>query len=168
MKIIILNCFVILILAFPFSVINAYDNLYLIATITGEKVGDQVGGVEWVGDVNADGFDDVLINWIRGSWSYFSLYYGGAPFDTVADTKLTQGRASGAGDVNTDGYNDILVEKLKSPQEDPYDGRLYVYFGGPDNLTLSNFEFADDYRFCPAAVGKVGGIGDVKDRKSVV
>jgi hypothetical protein len=79
MKTIIQNFVLIVILVCSFSALNAQNGLHLMATIIGEEIGDRVGGVEWVGDVNGDGFDDVLINTIRGSWTYYSLYHGGAP-----------------------------------------------------------------------------------------
>ncbi|MFC1794890.1 VCBS repeat-containing protein [Planctomycetota bacterium] len=71
------------------------------------------------GDVNNDGYEDVLVtalgydNW-RGR-AY--LYYGGNPMDTTADLIL-EGENTGdwfgrsaciGGDVNGDGYNDLMI-----------------------------------------------------------
>ena len=89
------------------------------------------------GDVNGDGFEDILVGGARESGGA-ALYLGGPEADSIPDLVLpvqgdpTLSRAfgfwvSGGGDVNGDGYSDFAVS-------DPYDlgwyGAVYVYFGG--------------------------------------
>jgi hypothetical protein len=84
--------------------------------ISGAEFGCSVSGA---GDVNNDGYDDVIV----GARTYSSntgrayIYYGGSSMDGAADIMMT-GEASGnyfgnsvsgAGDVNNDGYDDVIV-----------------------------------------------------------
>src|SRR5580765_5080903 len=67
----------------------------------GEHTGDEFGhSVAWVGDVNGDGFDDVLLGAFRypeiASVGQAYLYFGGPATDSVADLIITP-PASGSG-----------------------------------------------------------------------
>ena len=107
------------------------------------------------GDVNHDGFDDVVIGQSEYSGAYYLqgrtyLFYGCAPAASdptcigglratpwfvdgaAARTRLGMG-ASGAGDVNHDGYDDLLVGAFGFPN-DSFRGAAYVYYGS--NLGL--------------------------------
>ncbi|MBK9225474.1 MAG: FG-GAP repeat protein [Ignavibacteria bacterium] len=90
------------------------------------------------GDVNGDGFADILIGAYAMTASTGSsyLYYGGASMDSIADVTFT-GEASNnffgqmtasAGDVNGDGYSDFLIG---APLYSTSRGRAYLYYGGP-------------------------------------
>ncbi len=78
--------------------------------------------VSTAGDVNGDGYDDVIVgaknNDKAGSNSGAAyVFYGGYYMDSVYDARMTGesaddlfgGSVSGAGDVNGDGYDDVLV-----------------------------------------------------------
>ncbi|MFO0973383.1 MAG: FG-GAP-like repeat-containing protein [Phycisphaerae bacterium] len=100
--------------------------------------------VAGVGDVNRDGYDDVLIGarQFSGAASFVGaayLYLGSArglatqPAWTTVGTQagaLLGAVVSGAGDVNADGYTDLLVA-APSFDSGPVDvGRVWLYLGG--------------------------------------
>ncbi|NOX19613.1 MAG: hypothetical protein GXO87_15200 [Chlorobi bacterium] len=107
-------------------------------TMTGESANDYFGGtVSSAGDVNGDGYDDVIV----GAHQYNSntgrayLYYGGSSMNNVADVTMDGAAvdddfglsAAGCGDVNGDGYNDYIIG---SPYSNGYTGTAYLYYGG--------------------------------------
>ncbi|MBS1517960.1 MAG: FG-GAP repeat protein [Bacteroidetes bacterium] len=93
--------------------------------------------VSSAGDVNGDGYSDVII----GAYGYNSnagrayIYYGGAPMNNVADVIMSGEAAdnvfgysvSSAGDVNGDGYSDVIVGAYARFS---LSGAAYIYFGG--------------------------------------
>ena len=113
----------------------------------GELFGVSVLGA---GDVNHDGFDDVIIgahfnSELANRAGRAAIYFGGSPMDTIADVVMYGENAldyfgisvSSAGDVNHDGYDDAIVGAYKydSPSMDNV-GKVYIFFGGEsmDNL----------------------------------
>jgi hypothetical protein len=107
----------------------------------GENFGDVFGSsVAWVGDVNGDGYDDLLI----GAFHYPEttsigqayLYFGGPALDAVADLVIPAPAGGGglfgasvapAGDFNGDGYPDFIIGAPQAGSE----GRAFIYYGGP-------------------------------------
>jgi hypothetical protein len=92
--------------------------------------------IDGVGDVNHDGFDDLLIG-CSGFGNYTGrtyLYLGSASPDTVADAMYTGQNTgdqfgesvSGAGDINGDGYDDFLIG---SKAHNSSAGRIAICFG---------------------------------------
>jgi len=82
----------------------------------GSAIMDNIADISWIGggvvssagDVNGDGYSDVI--------SGANLFFGGAIMDTIADAIFTD-NANSAGDVNGDGFSDIII-------------RANIYFGG--------------------------------------
>src|SRR5262245_53856507 len=90
---------------------------------TGEHTGDEFGrSVTWVGDVDGDGYDDVLVGAFRypeiQSVGQAYLYFGGASMDSVADLVITPppggagwfgSSVASAGDFNGDGHPAFII-----------------------------------------------------------
>lgn len=146
-------------------------------TFRAESAGQIFGvSVAGAGDVNGDGYDDVVV----GSWRYASetgrayVYYGGPLPDAVPDLVFT-GEAfnsqlglsvSSAGDFNGDGYPDLLVGAPNIAASRP--GRAYIYYGGPHadsapDIRLSGGEVDDYFGLSVASAGDVNqdGYADV-------
>ncbi|MFA6027754.1 MAG: integrin alpha, partial [Patescibacteria group bacterium] len=113
------------------------------AEFTGEAVADNVGDVSSAGDVNQDGYDDILIAG-DGVDSYagaaYLIYGQSTPYTGTislsdADVKFTgeaiwdyAGYVSSAGDVNNDGHDDILIGAYgaNSAEVGSYAGTAYL------------------------------------------
>ena len=84
--------------------------------------------VSSAGDVNGDGFDDVIVG---ASFGKTYIYFGATAMDNVADVIINNNvsifygsSVSSAGDINNDGYKDVIVT-----QDNASTGWAYVYFG---------------------------------------
>lgn len=143
---------------------------------TGEKYEDKLGtAVAGAGDVNGDGYDDVLLgagNYDDGATDQAGkayLYYGSLTgLSSSVDWSKTYGReneqygsdVAGVGDVNDDGYDDIIVGAGGYDGGGDLTGKAYAYYGSPGGLSGTadwdmTGEAAGD-RF-----GSVGWVGDV-------
>jgi len=93
------------------------------------------------GDVNGDGYDDVLVSTL-GVAVY--LYFGGNPMDTTPDVVLPAVpsvtmfglKVAAAGDVNGDGYDDFVV--CAPP---PAERGIFLYFGSTSPATTPGLTF---------------------------
>jgi len=88
--------------------------------------------VSGLGDVNGDGYDDILAYKPIYNEPYFPglLFFGGSPMDTIPDLQILPGMVGGGaiGDVNGDGYCDLVAETYGSPSK--------IYFGGAEMDTV--------------------------------
>ncbi len=146
-------------------------------TLTGAAGGDWFGrAVGTAGDVNGDGYADVIVGASYGSGGatpgHAYVYFGGPNADTVPDLILTgenAGDAFGqsvgtAGDVNGDGYADVIVGAHMCDAGGVNAGRAYVYFGGPNadavpDLILTGANASDYFGFSVGTAGDVNGDG---------
>jgi len=88
------------------------------------------------GDVNGDGFDDVVVT--AAGWDEVYSYLGSATGLRVQRHWMADGDwAAGAGDVNGDGYDDVLVGFSSFNGGFPDEGRVQLYLGSAVGLVRS-------------------------------
>ena len=102
------------------------------------------GNYVYHGDVNADGYDDLLVTASRFNecQGRAYLYYGGQDMDTTPDIIFTGetvgdyfGEGSWLGDVNGDGCTDVILGALGYNEDQ---GRVYIYYGGANMDNVPN------------------------------
>lgn len=141
-----------------------------VADVTLTAIGaNQLGySVAGAGDVDGDGFDDVIVGvpGFGGTKGRAHLFLGGSPMNGIADVSMSFGPVSdsefgwsvgGAGDINGDGFADWLVGGPGGAN-----GVAALYYGSalPDSVYdvgLAGSGSAKDFGFA------VRGVGDVND-----
>ncbi len=129
------------------------------------------------GDVNADGYDDVIVGALVGegetSVEGEAYVFLGSASGLAAAPAWTAHPAdqiaahfgysvSSAGDVNGDGYADVVVGAKDWSGAASGEGRLYVYTGSPSGLGAAPAWIADPTNTSGAALGaRVCSAGDV-------
>jgi hypothetical protein len=119
------------------------------------------------GDVNGDGFDDLVVgNHVKWSGCVY-IYFGGPSFDTIPDLTLVPREnirhfgynVAGAGDVNHDGFSDFMVA---AGNEEIDRGFVYIFHGGSPMDTVPDvviFGKASDVGF-GWAISHTGDLND--------
>jgi len=137
-----------------------------------ENMGTSVAGA---GDVNGDGYPDVIVGAPQdasGLPGKAYVFYGGPNADNVPDLVLNGvanqdafgSCVSSAGDLNRDGYADVMVGAPHNDAGASNGGRVYIYFGGPspDNvpdLVLTGLWTSGYFGQSLASVGDVNADG---------
>jgi len=118
------------------------------------------------GDVNRDGFDDLIVGAPRRGWAF--VYHGSSGGLAAAPNWQRQflytryGHSLGtAGDVNRDGFDDVIVGSPDIDLQHVDQGRAYVYLGGPGGLSTLPIWTADGAQAGDRFGWSVGTAGDV-------
>jgi hypothetical protein len=156
------------------------------ASFTGEASLDESGySVAGVGDVNGDGFDDILIgaryNDDGGTDAGQTYLIYGKSSGWSMDTNLSTADASflgenpndnagisvaGAGDVNDDGYNDMLIGAHHDDSGGSDAGQTYLILGRRTGWSMDTDLSSVDTSFIGEEIGdeagySVAGAGDI-------
>ena len=157
---------------------NAKLDLSSFDSNTGFKIIGEGGrsSVSNAGDVNGDGFDDLIVgsSVIFGRTSSFGATLDVANLDGNTGFRLngTDGPISNAGDVNGDGFDDLIVggTDVNGDGSGSGSGSSYVVYGKASGfsaaLDLSNLNEYAGFRLDGVAAGdksgfSVSGVGDV-------
>jgi signal transduction histidine kinase len=129
--------------------------------------------VDGAGDVNGDGFGDIVVSAFRSGRlaGEVRVHYGGPDGVSASRSWRFEGRVragelghqvAGLGDVNGDGFDDLLVGAPQFFQEPDFNGRLFAFYGGPEGLPeVPSWEYSPDLNG-PGNIGfSVGAAGDV-------
>jgi len=105
-------------------------------TVEGARTYALLGGGAAGGDVNGDGYDDVIVSAAGGPSSANRTYaYYGSPSGLASTPAWSVGstqRGVSAGDVNGDGYDDVI---LLDVTYESFVGRAYVHHGSESGLS---------------------------------
>jgi len=110
------------------------------------------------GDINGDGFNDLIIpSYINDYLEYIDVYFGCMDDSLICDTKIHCDAYITYlfyCDINNDGYSDIAVTVS-------YENRVYLYYGSEDFDTEPDIilEGNDTFGFCGCDLGDFNGDG---------
>jgi hypothetical protein len=131
----------------------------------------QIGySVATAGDVNGDGYSDVLLNGAENNGTVW-CYHGGAVPDFTTPAWTANGgdqlnawlncRVSTAGDVNADGYDDALVGARLYANGEANEGAVFVYLGSSAGLSTTPHRVIEGNLAGGAFGSDVDAAGDV-------
>lgn len=154
-------------------VASAASSVSSFVQLTGSTAGDNTGRSMATGDINGDGYDDLVIG------SHFSaetaagkvyLIYGQS--SQLASTTLSSsniifagastgdraGTAVAIGDINADGYDDIVMGASKDDGSATNAGAIYIAYGQATTLTSQTLSASVGAKFTGEASGDIAGL----------
>src|SRR5262245_26343755 len=159
------------------SALDGTSGFILSGAGTGHRSGFSVASA---GDVNGDGFADVIVGALSANASYvvfgqasgFAANIGLSSLDGSTGFRIAGAGTSGssAGDVNGDGFADLIVGNNYASPNGANSGASYVVFGQASgfaaNIDVSNLDGTTGFKLSGEAAGDrsgrfVGSAGDV-------
>ncbi len=171
--------------AYPVTVDPTLSEAVELAAADGELMDFYGWSVAGAGDVDGDGYDDVIVGAIHdddNAWDAGAvyLYYGGASgIDPATESKLLLSSSAcaymacyrqqfgysvaGAGDVNADGFADIIIGDSKASSAYIATGSAVVFLGSASGLDPLSEQMlsASDGASWDGFADSVAGAGDV-------
>ncbi len=153
-------------------VASAASSVSSFVQLTGSTAGDNTGRSMATGDINGDGYDDLVVG------SHFSaetaagkvyLIYGQS--SPLTSTTLSSsniiftgasigdraGTAVAIGDLNADGYDDIVMGASKDDGSATNAGAIYIAYGQAATLTSQTLSASVGAKFTGEAAGDLAG-----------
>jgi hypothetical protein len=155
-----------------YSLDNVVD--VMMTGTSGERLGVSCAGA---GDVNGDGYDDVIVgahynSSLGAETGRACIFFGGLFMDNIADVVLSGAASgdqfgidvSGGGDLNNDGYDDVIVGGHLNDVCGTEAGRAYIYFGGNSmdsvaDVILNGSSAGDMFGNSVSVAGDINGDG---------
>lgn len=145
-------------------------------TIESDQQNAELGkSVAKAGDVNGDGFDDLIIGAVY--YSNGELYEGAAfvyygslsGIDKTLKTTLEINQANawfgrsvdGAGDINGDGYEDVIVGATEYDNSEENEGGAFLFYGSQAGISIIPIKVLDINMIAAHLGYSVSGAGDV-------
>ncbi len=148
-----------------------------IIKITGENAGDGLASGLTAGDLNGDGYTDIIMNAPNNNDAAayagkIYVIYGQAPpiysgvVDTLASASFTGeaaqdfvgGSMSAEADVNGDSYADLLIGAANHDGDGANSGAAYLIYGQADTLSSVNLNDSSVIKFTGEEAGDIAGI----------